>query len=401
MLASAARSFAYGGRGRFAAAAAVASLSTACVGTAGITMLESARTPLPVARIVSYNILSSHLCEADHYIKCKPEDLDPPTRRKRVEALLTQHMDKQAVICLQEVSVQWVGELTPFFERAGYTFVTGNYGNAFNGYMGVALAWPTSRFTCEEMSVTKLADTKPWPELAKKDKKKEEGSKVAKALGGAWASIRTLWAKPSKPPFDVWHETKRRHNFMASAKLRCKKSGVTFAVSTYHMPCLFGSDEKVQVMTNHASLAAQQALRFAGEGTPSILAGDFNIKPGDAPYALITKGTLPATDPHMPPPAPHGDTWTPSLPKAMSSAYVMANGVEPEFTNLASNAWGGDVFCETLDYIFLSSGDGWKVHGVRPLPSKEEVVTKGGCVSYPIATEPSDHTMIWADLSIE
>tara|TARA_B100000780_G_C20905363_1_gene360349 strand:- start:70 stop:273 length:204 start_codon:yes stop_codon:yes gene_type:complete len=65
--------------------------------------------------------------------------------------------------------VQWVGELTPFFERAGYTFVTGNYGNAFNGYMGVALAWPTSRFTCEEMSISKLADTKPWPEGAKKD----------------------------------------------------------------------------------------------------------------------------------------------------------------------------------------------------------------------------------------
>ena len=150
-------------RSRFAAAAAaVASFGTVVGG--GITMLESARTPLPLARVVSYNVLSSHLCGADHYIKCKPEDLDPPTRRKRVEALLSEHMDKQAVICLQEVSVQWVGELTPFFERAGYTFVTGNYGNAFNGYMGVALAWPTARFTCEEMSISKLADTKPWPE---------------------------------------------------------------------------------------------------------------------------------------------------------------------------------------------------------------------------------------------
>ena len=105
-------------RSRFAAAAAaVASFGTVVGG--GITMLESARTPLPLARVVSYNVLSSHLCGADHYIKCKPEDLDPPTRRKRVEALLSEHMDKQAVICLQEVSVQWVGELTPFFERAG------------------------------------------------------------------------------------------------------------------------------------------------------------------------------------------------------------------------------------------------------------------------------------------
>ena len=221
----------------------------------------------------------------------------------------------------------------------------------------------------------------------------------------------------------MWHETRRRHNFLASARLRCKQSGARFAVptyhmpmslptltlaltlslqvSTYHMPCLFGSDEKVQVMTNHASLAAQQALRFAGEGTPCILAGDFNFKPGDAPYQLITKGTLPESDAHYPPPPPHGDTWKPALPKAMSSAYVMADGQEPEFTNLASNAWGGDAFCETLDYIFLSTGDGWSVKGVRPLPSKEAVVTKGGCVSYPIATEPSDHTMIWVDVCIE
>ena len=88
-------------RSRFAAAAAaVASFGTVL---GGVTMLESARTPLPLARVVSYNVLSSHLCGADHYIKCKPEDLDPPTRRKRVEALLSEHMDKQAVICLQEV----------------------------------------------------------------------------------------------------------------------------------------------------------------------------------------------------------------------------------------------------------------------------------------------------------
>ena len=39
---------------------------------------------------------------------------------------------------------------------------------------------------------------------------------------------------------------------------------LSLQVSTYHMPCLFGSDEKVQVMTNHAALAAQEALRSAG-----------------------------------------------------------------------------------------------------------------------------------------
>lgn len=392
-------------RARPLAAGVMASLGTACISApavsgTGITMMEaSPKLPSPFVRVVTYNVLSSHLCEPTHYIKCNPEDLDPPTRRARVEELLTPHMNAGAVICLQEVSAQWQGEMTPFFESKGYTFVTGSYGNAFNGYMGVALAWPTNRFTGEEVAITRVADCKDWPSPPKEEQVKR--SKLVKALAGAWASVRTLWHTPPPKPFDVWAETKRRHNFLVSANLRCKKSGERVSVSTYHMPCLFGSDAKVQVMTNHASLAAQQALRFAGEGTPCVLAGDFNFKPGDAPYKLVTTGALPAEDPHLPPAAPHGDPWTPALTRPWRSAYVLANGAEPEFTNLATNAWGGDAFCETLDYIFVSSGSGWRVRAVRPLPSKEEVVVKGGCVSYPIATEPSDHTMIWADLDLE
>ena len=142
-------------------------------------------------------------------------------------------------------------------------------------------------------------------------------------------------------------------------------------------------------------------MRFAGDGTPCILAGDFNFKPGDAPYKLTTSGTLAATDPHLPGAAPNNDTWTPApLPKRFDSAYVLCHSAEPEFTNLATNAWGGNAFCETLDYIFVSNGDGWNVQGVRPLPSKDEVLVKGGCVSYPVATEPSDHTYLWADLDL-
>jgi len=350
-------------------------------------------------RVVSYNVLSSHLCEPSHYIKCVPEDLDPDIRRQRVQQLLNPQMAKQAVVCLQEVSAQWQAELTPFFEQWGYTFVCGNYGNAFNGYMGVALAWPTARFTSEQVAITRVAETKPWPKPPPKEEPTR--SKWTIAFSGAWKSLRTLWHPPPKPPFDVWAETKRRHNFVVSANLRCKVSGKLVSVSTYHMPCLFGSDAKVQVMTNHVCLAAQQALRFAGDGTPCVLAGDFNIKPHDAPYALITRGVLASDHPHMPPAAPYGDTWKPVLPKPLSSAYVMATGREPEFTNLASTAWGGDAFCETLDYIFLSSGDGWRVREVRPLPSKAEVMVRRGCISYPTASEPSDHTMIWAELELE
>jgi len=226
-------------RGRLAFAAA--SLGTACVGS-GISMLESAPRPaittkLPQTRVVSYNVLSSHLCEPDYYVHCKAEDLDPATRLARVKAALTPHMDKEAVICLQEVSVQWAGELTPFFESRGYTFVTGNYGQPFNGYMGVSLAWPRARFESEAVDIQRVADVKPWvPPPA---------SPPPGPLVRGWRALSQLWAAPKKR-FDVQHEAKRRHNFLVSARLRCRRSGHVVSVSTYHMPCLFGSDPKVR-----------------------------------------------------------------------------------------------------------------------------------------------------------
>ena len=103
-------------------------------------MVESAPKPTgmlpsPIVRVVSYNVLSSHLCGADHYTACAPEDLDPPTRLRRVQEQLRPHIDAGAVLCLQELSDVWVGALVPYFEERGYTLVSGRYGRKFNGYM--------------------------------------------------------------------------------------------------------------------------------------------------------------------------------------------------------------------------------------------------------------------------
>ena len=86
-------------------------------------------------RVASYNVLSSKLCEPGYFVKCAKENLDPPTRLKRVQALLETETKKNAVVCLQEVSREWSGDLHAFFARQGYQFTTGLYGNPFNGYM--------------------------------------------------------------------------------------------------------------------------------------------------------------------------------------------------------------------------------------------------------------------------
>ena len=80
-----------------------------------------------------------------------------------------------------------------------------------------------------------------------------------------------------------------------------------------------------------------------------------------------------------------------------SHLVQVANGQEPEYTNLAKTRHDSDrpKFCETLDYIWLS--DAWTVQSVKPIGSKASVEH---IVSYPSQDEPSDHIMIFADLKL-
>jgi mRNA deadenylase 3'-5' endonuclease subunit Ccr4 len=60
-------------------------------------------------RVVTYNVLSSHLGGPDWFTSCAREDLVPSTRLARVLDKLEVEMAKDAVICLQEVSMSWTG----------------------------------------------------------------------------------------------------------------------------------------------------------------------------------------------------------------------------------------------------------------------------------------------------
>ncbi len=75
------------------------------------------------------------------------------------------------------------------------------------------------------------------------------------------------------------------------------------------------------------------------------------------------------------------------------SAYKEALGQEPT-TNHSYNLKFG-AFTGCLDYIFVSPL--WKVEGVKPLPSTEELVNSG---YLPSKDEPSDHLMLAAELSL-
>jgi hypothetical protein len=140
------------------------------------------------------------------------------------------------------------------------------------------------------------------------------------------------------------------HHGQVTVTLADIPSGCEFTVACYHMPCMFYAPK---VMTLHAAWAAERAFQVA-EGRPLVLTGDFNLKPGDPAYQLLTSGVvedvtgLPSYPEH-----PGSDSkWTAgSKIKPLMSAYVKVNGREPVFTNWAHEP-GKEPFVDCLDYLF-------------------------------------------------
>lgn len=83
-------------------------------------------TPMPSRakiRVVSYNVLSSHLASPSHFTQLNPEHLDAATRLPKVLVKLEKEMlrveERSTIFCLQEVSYQWAGALHTFFANKG------------------------------------------------------------------------------------------------------------------------------------------------------------------------------------------------------------------------------------------------------------------------------------------
>lgn len=282
-----------------------------------------------------------------------------------------------AVICLQEVSTDWAAKLHVHFAERGYHMMHMGYGNRFDGYMGVALAFSCSKFRLQNARIERVADLRNWPRPAPLG---------FRARTRAWAAGLWRALRKERRPLDPVTDAKRRANQLIMARLECRESGAAFCVGTYHMPCQF---RVPVVMVTHMALALRELQLWAG-AAPLIFCGDFNVKPGDSAYRLVTEGELEQSDEHYPEPTANGG-WEPRIQYAMRSAYADALGAEPELTNWAFTRGSEGDFKDTLDYIFVS--DGVDVAGVKPIR-----VTDG---PLPTEAEPSDHVLIAADLSVQ
>ncbi|KNC72902.1 hypothetical protein SARC_14539, partial [Sphaeroforma arctica JP610] len=154
------------------------------------------------AWVTSYNILSSHLCEPSHFQACETEHLNQRNRIKKILAKLTPEIEKKSIICLQEVSRTYAGDLHVYFAERGYHFVTGLYGRKFNDFMGVGTAWPVDEYESLNVNTKKLADTVKW------GKEPEPGlvyNSCTRVLSLATWPLRQVTPKSFwSPPDDPW-----------------------------------------------------------------------------------------------------------------------------------------------------------------------------------------------------
>ncbi|HMP74315.1 MAG TPA: endonuclease/exonuclease/phosphatase family protein [Kiritimatiellia bacterium] len=327
-------------------------------------------------RVVTYNLLSSRLARPDYFTSCRPEDLDAGVRLPKILAALQGEVEREAILCLQEVSTEWVGELHKFFAGHNYHLMTALYGGRKSGYMGVAMAIPRERYILDQVVIERLSDTRTWSRLS---------HWTVVLRNGLHALVRMVRAG-----FQVEHPqtfARRRYNQHIFVRLRDRQTLESFCVGNYHMPCLFFV---AQVMTIHLGMLMQRMCVLAN-ADPLIVTGDFNIRPRTPHYDFLVSGHLPADAPEYPALLP-GDPWRPDLPHGFASAYAQALGEEPAFTNY-SMIKDHDPFCDTLDYIWLSRE--WSTVSVRPLPTLDQVGSP-----LPNAHYPSDHLLLAAEVAM-
>ena len=125
-----------------------------------------------------------------YYTSCNPEWLDANYRYNKLIRKLDIQISESSVICLQELSLEWTGRLHSYFVNRNYYLVTSQYGNKFNGYMGVGIAFPLERYSLQDVNITRIADTK---RLTREEKVQETFlQKIKRKFSGLWLTTISI-----------------------------------------------------------------------------------------------------------------------------------------------------------------------------------------------------------------
>lgn len=290
--------------------------------------------------VVSYNVLSPNLVSS-HKIKRDPACLTYEYRLNLLFDELEKMIDEASpIIALQEVSNRWSEELVRFFSNRGYGFYWAKGTTVFNGYMGVALAWPL------EYTLSKLEVVMPGSFIAPDPPSPLPVVTFSQKWLTWFKSVLHLPQPPVAVP-QLSERTQASKKTNESIIATFVDGDNTFTVATYHMPCAFTQPE---LMRLHAEALIALVKTKAGNN-PLILLGDFNATPDSEVYQMLT------------------------------SEFTSAYNPEPEFTNKAMYKYDTMAspveFTGTIDYIFsrglrLLSNLHVLGHDIEGVPRKTE-----------------------------
>ena len=189
------------------------------------------------------------------------------------------------MICLQEVPQQWIGRLITFFNAKGYNLINSLYGKAFNGFMGIAIAYPRDKFKLLDADISRISDAKTWQEKPSFEKKVSKivnnyvptspiryfimwmYKLIMNVLVFLWSFVMEKCLKQTKDTLqDDWDHAKARFNTVIFTRLLHLSTNKKICISTVHLPCAFRSP---RVMHIHAALTGQRVQSLAGNNPNS------------------------------------------------------------------------------------------------------------------------------------
>ena len=318
-------------------------------------------------KAITFNILSPQLCNPIEFLDYSSEYLDRSFRKVRITSLINEwtSMVDQPIISLQEVPFGWKNDLEKLFFSKEYRFYCVNYGSKYNGYFGVGIGIPKfyKALKIEQLLVgeyiknndsehvyeLKLHQVNEFLESLKnvvdfvKETNMTETKEVLASFGDiSWNNLIQSHDEFVSNSSELILEAKNRSNFTIRLLLKDERNGKKFYIYNYHMPCTF---RKPIIQTLH--LDALKVLMGEHMNIPTIFMTDFNLTPKSIGYNFLVNGFLPNEHKNY-------LKWEDHSRITMESTYKKANKMEPQFTCFSTTQNGG-IFCDCLDYIFVSS----------------------------------------------
>jgi len=360
-------------------------------------------------QVITYNVLSPTLVDR---MNATDDDKDPKNRLTRILYILQGCMlqkervervdDYEIIFCLQEVGQQWVGHFTRFFNSHGYDCVMATYGNHFNDYMGVMMAW-SRKLIVTDIQLIKPNDYILTKEDEEKEKEREHDEKQQELResrqGMKWKDYlhrfvgEIMCNKATTPnhvdrvnhvekecgvdtPVDPWATARKKYNTLII--VRFLLAGKFVNVATYHMPCKYRDLDLMAIYTMTALRAIEKNCQ---RNEVVIFAGDFNSQPDSRQYNMITRQNPVFLSEAL----LHDRNWHSSSFK-YESAYRTVFGQESG-TNYNSSGSSG-AFSGCLDYIFYRN-----CTAVEALDNHKDFdhMVKDG---KDLDSQPSDHVLL-------